>query len=364
MSRSRKSAGPVKASPNEQAKQQGKSVKEGCRPVNLALQGGGAHGAFTWGVLDQILLDSRTSIHAVTATSAGALNAVVMANGLIKGGAEQARKDLKTFWNRVSLAAKLLPVQPTVVDKWLGNTKLNFSPGFVALDYFTHIFSPYQFNLFDINPLRSIIEELVDFEAIRTNKLIHLFINATNVRTGKVRVFETHEITLDTVMASACLPYIYKTVMIDGEPYWDGGYTGNPALYPLIYKAEVQDIVVVQVNPLYVEEVPVLAADIMDRINEISFNSSLFDEMRSIDFVTRLLDSGKLKDPDYKRMRIHMIEAAEVMAGLGQASKLNADWDFLVHLHDVGVQSTCDWLDKSYDRIGVDSSVDVRKLFL
>lgn len=335
-----------------------------CKPINLALQGGGAHGAFTWGVLDQLLLDERVSFHAITATSAGAMNAVVLASGLLEGGIPKARESLKNFWRKVSIAAQLLPVRPSGFDKWLGDVKLNFSPAFIGLDMITRMFSPSQFNLFDINPLRSIVEEVVDFERIRANKELRIFLNATNVRTGKIKVFETKELTLDTVMASACLPMLYKTVIIDGEPYWDGGYSGNPALFPLIYQAKVLDVVLIEVNPLVIEDVPTRAADIMDRINEISFNSNLMGEMRAIEFVARLLDSGKLKDPDYKRMRMHKIEAAELMATMGQASKLNADWDFLVHLHDIGAQTAADWLEQSYDTIGVDSSIDVRDVFL
>lgn len=341
-----------------------KSKVSGTKTVNLALQGGASHGAFTWGVLDHMLSDPRVQIEGVSATSAGAVNASLMAYGLLKGGPEEARRLLRDFWRKTSHAASMLPFKPTMVDKMLGNTRLNFSPSFMALDFITRIFSPYQFNLFDINPLRSILSELVDFDVLRKKNPLQLYVNATNVRTGKIKVFESKELTLDMVMASCCLPFIFKTVYVDGEPYWDGGYSGNPAIYPLIYNATSRDVIIVQINPLLVEEVPTQASDILDRVNEISFNTTLMREMRAIAFVTKLIDDGTLQANGYKRMHMHMIEAQDIMAGLGSASKLNADWEFLLHLHDVGVQAANDWLDQHYDMLGNDSTIDIRTEFL
>jgi NTE family protein len=337
----------------------------GPRSINLALQGGGAQGAFTWGVLDKLLTYDALHIESITATSAGAMNAVVVAQGLIEGDGDHARKLLTEFWRKVSTAASMLPFKPTMVEKMMGaGGDIGFSPSFIALDYMMRLFSPYQLNLFDINPLRSIVEETVDFEAIRKNKKIRLFVNATNVRTGKNKVFKTEEMTLDMVMASACLPFIFKTVYIDGEPYWDGSYSGNPPIYPLIYHAESQDVVFVQINPLHVEEIPTNASDIMNRINEISGNTFLMGEMRAIAFVKRLIDEGKLPAKDYKNMRIHMIEAEEIMSSLKPSSKLNADWTFLSHLHNIGTQAAEDWVEKNYDKLGKEGTIDVRKEFL
>ena len=364
---SAKKAPPGKAGAKGQEKpapDKGKADKGACKRINLALQGGGAHGAFTWGVLDQLLIDDRVEIEAISGTSAGAVNGVIMAYGLISGGPEEARRLLQLFWKRVSAASSLFPVNAGMIDKVLGGQMLGFSPTSVAFDYLSRIFSPYQFNLFDINPLRNLLNELVDFEALRKNDRVKLFINATNVRTGKIKVFETHELTLDMVMASACLPFIFKTVEVDGEPYWDGGYSGNPAIYPLIYHAGCNDVVIVEINPLYVEEVPTSAAAILDRVNEISFNSTLMREMRAIAFVTKLLEENKLDNEGYKKMNLHMIEAQDLMSGLAHNSKLNTDWGFLVHLHDIGVQATTDWLNAHHDKIGVDSSIDIRSLFL
>ena len=338
-----------------------------CKKINLALQGGGAQGAFTWGVLDRLLAEPGIEIDAMTGTSAGAVNGVVMAYGMLRGGREDARQLLHDLWRKVSrsTANPLLPSGTTsFFDKMFSSAGFGSSPSSVALDYMTRILSPYQFNLFDINPLRDIIDELVDFEAIRKSSKIRLFVNATNVRTGKIKVFDTKEMTLDMVLASACLPFIFKTVEIDGEPYWDGGYSGNPAIYPLIYKAGCLDVVIVQINPLYVEDVPRSAAGILDRVNEISFNSNLMREMRAIAFVTKLIDDGHLTNDEYKKMHVHMIEAQEITTGLGYASKMNTDWDFLTHLRDIGIQAASDWLKTNYDKIGVDSSIDIRKMFL
>ncbi len=334
------------------------------KTINLALQGGGAHGAFTWGVLDRLLQEDRITIEAITGTSAGAMNASVMVYGLIKGGHEKARELLSEFWRKVSISAAMSPLQPTIMDKLLGNVRLDFSPSFVALDFITRMFSPYQFNLFDLNPLRDILNETVDFEVIRKNKHIKLFVNATHVKSGKVRIFTTPELSLEAVMASACLPFLFKTVEIDGEPYWDGGYTGNPSIFPLFYHCVCADVVLVQINPLFVDEVPTKAADILDRVNEISFNAGLMGEMRVIDFVHKLLARHHVSENEYKNMHVHLIEAQELMGTLGSSSKLNADWNFLKHLHDIGRQAADDWLNKNYDMLGVASSVNLQEMFL
>lgn len=338
-------------------------MKNEVKNVNLALQGGGALGAFSWGVLDQILLDERVHIEAITATSAGAVNAVLAAYGLAKGGRDGARGMLRDFWRRVSAAAALTPWQASPVDKLLQRYDLAYSPSFMAMEYLTRMFSPYQLNLLDYNPLRDILAEMVNFDELRDCNKVDLFINATHVRTGKIRVFKKEELTLDAVMASACLPHLFKTVYIDGEPYWDGGYSGNPAIYPLIYNCRCQDVILVQINPLYVEDVPTGASDILDRLNEINFNATLMREMRAMAFVSRLKQQGKLDD-NYKDMRLHMIDAQEIIGELGRNSKLNADWQFLQYLSETGEQAALDWLDAHYDDLGKRSSVDVEDVFM
>lgn len=333
------------------------------KPINLALQGGGTQGAFTWGVLDKLLEDERVTIESISATSAGAMNAVVMAHGLATGGRDAARRDLGEFWRKVSVASGLTPFSTGgFFERMMGGYENAFTP-FAAMDAMTRMFSPYQLNLLDINPLRDILDEVVDFAALRAGNKIKLFINATHVRTGKIKVFEGKELTLEMVMASACLPYLFKTVWVEGEPYWDGGYSGNPAIYPLIYKGQSQDVVIVQINPLRVEEVPTTANDILDRINEISFNATLNREMRAIAFVSKLKAQGALDD-HYKNMRVHMIDAQEILGNLGRMSKMNADWAFLRYLFEAGAQAATDWLDANYKELGQKSTVDIRELYL
>ncbi|NBX04334.1 MAG: patatin-like phospholipase family protein [Alphaproteobacteria bacterium] len=325
------------------------------KKISLALQGGGSHGAFSWGVIDQLLLDGRVEIEAVSATSGGSLNAVVMAQGLINNGADGAREALQKFWKKVSVATSVLPIQMKAVDTLLGNVGLDLSPSTMALDYITRIFSPSQFNLLGINPLQGILEEVVDFDALQKNSPITIYINATHVRTGKNILFDTPHITLESVLASSCLPFVFKTVEIDGEPFWDGSFSACPSLSPLANFSKSSDIVLVQVHPSQAEEVPTHAADILDRATEISFNAVLRQELKTISLYNRMIDAGALKQ---KPVYFHRIESQEMLSGLGRASKLNADWDFLVYLHDLGVQAATDWLEKNFVTLGQKSSAE------
>ena len=334
------------------------------KTVNLALQGGGAHGAFAWGVLDRLLEDERIAFEGVSATSAGAMNAVVLAYGLAEGGRDGAKKALHNFWLRVSHAAAAGVLQPSPIDRMLHNHALEYSPAFLMLDLMTRLFSPYQLNPANYNPLQQVLEQSVDFDRLRRKAPVKLFLSATNVRTGKVKIFTNSEISAAAVMASACLPFMFQAVEIDGEAYWDGGYMGNPAIYPLIYHCDSADVVVVHINPLHRAEVPYSASEIMNRINEISFNSSLMREMRAIAFVTRLIENGSVKDPLLKRMFIHAIAADEVMQKLSVTSKLNADWEFLTHLRDDGREFAEHWLDQHFVSLGNASTVDIRASYL
>ncbi len=334
------------------------------KTINLALQGGGAHGAFAWGVLDRLLEDERIDFEGISATSAGAANAAVLAYGLTVGGREGARKALKMFWRRIARSAIFSPLQPSPWDRLTHNHGLESSPAFLAFDVLSRLFSPYQLNPLNINPLKSVLEQVVDFERLRKDCAVKLFLSATNVRTCKVKVFTGDEISVDAVLASACLPFMFQAVEIEGEHYWDGGYMGNPAIFPLIYHCDSADVVVVHINPAERPEVPKTARDIMNRINEISFNSSLMREMRAISFVTKLVEDGKLREGDAKHMMLHAIEADDVMRGLGVASKLNADWEFLMHLRDIGRERAEAWLEASFDKLGVESSVDIRAKYL
>src|SRR5271166_4229675 len=334
------------------------------KTANLALQGGGTHGAFTWGVLERLLEEPGLEIDGVSATSAGAMNAVVLAHGLAVGGREGAMLALADFWKRVAGIAKSSFLQPSWYDRITDNHRLDHSPAYFFLDMLSRVFSPYQINPFNYNPLRSVLEQVVDFEGLRRRCTIKLFLCATNVRTGKVRVFTNDEICATRVLASACLPNFSQAVEVEGEYFWDGGYMGNPALFPLIYSCQSRDIIVIHINPTERHEIPKTAQEIINRINEISFNSSLFREMRAIAFVTKLIDDGRVPDGGLKRMLIHAIDADDVMQALGPASQLNADWDFLMRLHDIGRERADRWLAAHLDLIGVESTVDIRDKYL
>ena len=327
--------------------------------INLALQGGGAHGAFTWGVLDKFLEDDRLRIDAITGTSAGAMNAVVLASGMQAGGEEGARESLEAFWYAVSRKARFSPVQRSPLDMLLGQWSLDHSPSYLFFDVMTRFSSPYEFNPLNANPLRDVVGEIVDFDRVHACSQMKLFIAATNVFTGKIRVFSEKEVTLDAVMASACLPQMFQAVEIDGEPYWDGGYMGNPPLYPLFYATDTPDVVLIQINPLERRKVPKTAREIVNRVNEISFNSTLLRELRAIDFVTRLIEEGKLSRQDYTRVFMHRI-AADELKPMQASSKLNAEWVFLTNLKDLGRKTAEEWLDRHYDDVGNRSTLDLR----
>jgi NTE family protein len=338
------------------------------KPVNLALQGGGAHGAFAWGVLDKLAEDARLSIDAISATSAGAMNGVVFACGMAAGGADGARAKLHEFWQAISTAGNLYgPVRSFPWEQWLQANGFGseLSPAFIAFQAMTHLFSPYQLNPFNFNPLRDVLVQTVDFELLRGSaRAPRLFLSATNVRTGKIKVFDNAQVTPDVVMASACLPTIFQAVEIDGEHYWDGGFMGNPAIFPLIYDGGSKDVIIVHINPIERNKLPTTASEIFDRMNEISFNSSLMREMRAVAFVTKLIDDSALDPVKYNRMLIHAISDDAAMNALGVATKLNPDWDFLCRLRDAGRSRASEWLARNLDRVGHTSTVDIDEIFL
>ncbi len=331
--------------------------------VNLALQGGGAHGAFTWGVLDQILSDERLSIEGISGTSAGAVNAVMLADGLCRGGREEAQKRLADFWRSASSNGNLPVLQRAVVERLLSFTPLEGTPAQAWFNALSRYFSPYDVNPLNINPLKDLIERFVDFEKLRANTDLQLFISATNVQTGRVRIFSRDKITADAVMASACLPLLFRAVEIDGVPYWDGGYLGNPVIFPFFRATATEDVLVVQINPLVRQSTPMSSSEIMNRINEITFNSSLIGEYRAIDFVARLIDQGKLPrgigPGQYRRINIHRIVLDRFGTHFDAFSKLSTDYDFFDMLHVSGKRAARRFLDEHFDDIGVKSTVDL-----
>ncbi len=335
----------------------------GTKPVNLALQGGGSHGALTWGVLDRLLEDGRLALRGISGTSAGAMNAVVLADGLERGGPEGGRAALARFWKAVSDAARYSPIQRTPWARSLGRYSLDHSPGYLLMENLSRMFSPYELNPFGLNPLRDLLLREVDFANVNACKHLQVYVTATNVRTGQPRTFAKGEVTVDSVMASACLPQMYQAVEIDGEAYWDGGFTGNPALYPLLSKPDSPDIIVVQINPINRPELPRGARDIINRVNEISFNSSLIKELRSIALVQRLARERDLDLGVYGRTYLHLIHADEEVQDLSASSKLNAEWDYLTLLFERGRDWAGAWLDANFDRVGVESTLDLDGMF-
>ncbi|HQI02316.1 MAG TPA: patatin-like phospholipase family protein [Deltaproteobacteria bacterium] len=332
--------------------------------IDLALQGGGSHGAFTWGVLDRLLEDDRILIEGICGTSAGAMNAVVVADGLDRKGKEGAREALRNFWTKVSEAGRFSPFQRTPIDRMQGRWTLDYSPGYIFFDLLSRMVSPYELNPLNMNPLRDLIAALVDFEHVRHAEGIKLFVAATNLRTGKQKIFRREEMTADMIMASACLPTIFQAVEIDGEAYWDGGYMGNPALFPLVEECQARDLVIVQINPIVRNEIPRRAADIMNRLNEITFNTSLIKEIRSLSFLKKIIELGNLEEERYKDALFHRINADMELEPLGVSSKVNSEWAFLEHLHDVGYSITEAWLEENYTHLGNRSTLDIQSVYL
>ncbi len=331
--------------------------------INMALQGGGAHGAFGWGVMDKFLEDGRVEIEGLSGTSAGSMNAVVYAYGKLRGN-DGARQALHDFWKAISDAGQKFAVKKMPWD--LGTIQKE-NPLQDMMKSMMSILSPYQMNPMNYNPLRDVLEQQVDFEELERSQLTKLFICATNVRTGKVKIFHTPEVTANVVLASACLPQVFQAVEINGEHYWDGGYMGNPVLYPLFYYTESRDVVILHINPIERPGPPTTSADIANRLNEITFNSSLIKELRSVYFVQKLLDDGWIKDEHRDKLKyvlIHSVRADNAMSDLSSASKMSSDWAFLTMLRDRGRALATEWLEHNFDQLGVRSTVDLKREFL
>jgi NTE family protein len=324
--------------------------------VDLALQGGGSHGAFTWGVLDRLLEEPWLRIEAISGTSAGAMNAAVLVDGWMRGGAAGGRQALDAYWRLVSRAAVFSPLQRSPLDRLLGRWTLDTSPAYAAMNLMARVLSPYDLNPLGLNPLRRILTETIDFGHL-ARAPIRLFITATNVRTGRGRIFRNGEITPDVLLASACLPTMFQAIEIGGEFYWDGGYAGNPTLTPLVRESDAHDTILVQINPRERSEPPRTASDILNRLNEISFNSPLMKELRMIALLRQVADPGHGEGARWAGMRTHRI-ASDALAGFGASSKFNAEWEFVsllkeegrrcadaflaAHGHDIGQRSTAD----------------------
>ena len=328
--------------------------------VDLALQGGGSHGAFTWGVLDRLLEESWLTFDGISGTSAGAKNAAVMTSGYATDGADGARAALEGFWKSVSDSGKSSPFRRGPMEMLTGNWTLEYSPMFLAAELASRVYSPYDLAPAGFNPLRELLAEAVDFKALAGSP-IKLFITATNVHTGTGHVFRNSEITPDVLMASGCLPTMFQAVEIDGEFYWDGGYAGNPTITPLVRDCQSHDTILVQINPIKRPTVPRTARDILDRLNEVSFNAPLLKELRMIALLHKVADPGHGEGALWAKMRIHRI-ASDAMLNLSATSKMISEWPFLCELRDFGRTAAQAFLDAHADDLGKTSTLDLDAL--
>ncbi len=331
--------------------------------INLALQGGGSHGAFTWGVLDYLLEQEQVHLEALSGTSAGAVNAALLISGYQIEGREGAKQALENFWRAISRSgfSNLLDHSDShlMKNKW----SLDDSPFFLWFDVISRVASPYQFNPLNLNPLKAILNSHIDFKQLGCCSDIKIFVSATNVETGQVKIFRNDEITVDVILASACLPMLFQAVEIDDTPYWDGGFMGNPVLHPFYYECDSRDVVIVKINPLYRPGTPKTARDILNRMDEINFNSSLLKDLRAIHFVKRLLKQHKIEDDEYKDMLIHIVDGDECLVPLSASSKFNTEWEFIKYLHDTGRRTAQQWFKANRRHIGKKSSFDLDELF-
>jgi NTE family protein len=332
--------------------------------VGIALQGGGAHGAFTWGVLDRLLEEEAVVAEAMCGTSAGAVNAVTCAYGLHMGGPEKAKELLEELWRKIALSGSFL-FKPGIFDKVYGNGDIYNSAGYMWFNAISQVLSPYNFNPFNYNPLKDILENLIDFKELQLYSKKKLFICATNVKTNRAKIFSNRDITVDAVMASACLPFLFQAVEIDGEYYWDGGYMGNPPISPLITNTSLRDIVLVKINSININSVPTTARDIADRVNEISFNSSLINEMKLIHYRNELIRNGILKtdNKSNREIFVHTISGYDALSQLSYSSKMNTSWEFLLELKNKGRQIADKWIANDFREVGVKSTFDVEQHF-
>lgn len=342
-----------------------KSSAPARKTINLALQGGGAHGAFGWGVMDKFLEDGRLEIEGITAASAGSMNAVVYAYGKLRGN-DGAREALQNFWKAVSDSGQRYSFKPNLWQKMWG-MDLAYDMMSQMGKWMASSYSPYQLNPFNYNPLRDILEQQIDFAELERSSSTKLFISATNVRTGKPKVFYTEQINADIVMASACLPQLFHAVEIEGEHYWDGGYMGNPVLYPLFYHTKSVDVVILHIVPIERNELPQTRIEIDNRVNEITFNCALMKEMRAIVYVQKLINDGWFKEefvPKLKYIYVHSVRADRALSDLSLETKVESDWGFLTMLRDRGRACAAEWLERNFDDVGIRSTVDMQKDFL
>jgi NTE family protein len=335
------------------------------KTISIALQGGGAHGAFSWGVLDRILEDGRFEIEGLTGTSAGGMNAVAVVQGLMNGGPEEARRELRRFWKNISESGQTSFLNNRgPIDKMMGKYTMYHSPGYVVFDYLSRMFSPYELNPLELDPIKDVILKSFNFEELRKYKKVKLYLCATHVFTGKLRIFGLDELRPECLLATACLPTIHTAVRVDDDYYWDGGFIGNPAFFPLIYDCESPDILYIQLNPTVRKKIPTTAREIADRLNEITNNASVVREMRAISFISDLIDSGMLDSKKIKRVYMHVVKDENVFQDLGWSSKLNTEWEFLTYLFEKGRDAAEAWIEEHYEDIGHKTTAQLEEQFV
>ncbi|GHU11539.1 alpha/beta hydrolase [Alphaproteobacteria bacterium] len=339
-------------------------INDGKKRISIAMQGGGAHGAYTWGVLDRLLQEKDLVVEGVSGTSAGGMNAVATAQGIIQGGNEGGRQLLDKYWHVMSDAGRSSIFKPGVLDILANKYTMHNSPGFLMFDFISKIMSPYQMNPSGADPLKDLINKLFDFDVLKDDDSVKVFLTATHVYTGKLKMFGNKDLSAEALLATACLPTIHAAVMVKGEYYWDGGFIGNPAIFPLINECNTADVMIIKLNPTHRNRLPTTAAEIGDRLNEITNNTSIVREMRAMHFITRLIDEGIIEKGKLKRMHVHLIEDEEVFQDLGWSSKLNTDIGFLEHLRDAGRKSADKWLGRNYHKIGYETTADVEGEFV
>ncbi len=343
-----------------------RSRKAGRRRINLALQGGGSHGAFTWGVLDRLLEEEDVYIEGISGASAGAMNAVVFADGWLRGRHEGAKEALSSFWREVGKSARGGPLQPTPMDYLISGWNRDWSPTYLLLKTLAKVASPYQLNPGGFNPLIQMLASRVDFEALRRSRELKLFISATNVHSGHLRIMRNPELSPEVVAASACLPLLFQAVKLDdGHHYWDGGYTANPALFPLILECRARDLLLIQLSPTWQSEVPIRVSEIVDRTNEISFNANLLRELHFLalmerEFVRHWLPVSPMQRR-LRQLKLHQIHTDGAVEHFGQTSRINAEWPFLLHLRDLGRAQTESWLENHRSDLGRHSTLKLKE---
>lgn len=333
------------------------------KPIAIGMQGGGAQGAFTWGVLDYLLEDGRLDIEGVSGTSAGGMNCLSLSQGMAEGGKDGARKSLYRYWKILSEKSKKIGMSPTPIDNFLGGHGITTNPLFAMMGQITKNLSPYEWNPKNQNMLEDLVKELFNFNKITSYEDLKVFLCATNVRTSQLKIFSGKEITPEAVLASACLPTMFQAVNIGGDDYWDGGFIGNPAIFPLIYNCETPDILVILLTPQYRHNTPKTINEIHNRMTELSLINTLTREMRAIQFISKLIDDGIADKTKIKKVNMHLIENQQVFADLDHTSALNSDWDFLQFLFEKGRETAAKWLEKNYDGIGVRSTANLSEEF-